>query len=561
MSTAVIAIAAFVMVLLLIRGIYDEVAGKKKLKARLRASFGKKSVRMLTYEEFECLTHFHKNHLSERKNCQVIDDITWNDLDMNEVFFSIDSTLSQTGEEVLYDMLRRPVKDVEEIKKRNRIIEYFSEHETERLAYQICFAKMGRLGKISVSDYLKSLDGISGDNNFRHILCIILAAGALAAVIVRPAIGFPVFFAVLIYNIATYFKRKGDIEPYIVSFAYITRMIRSSRELIRIRCDETEEYTDRIGQLTNDLRGLNFNTFILFSGRSMTGGMLGMVLDYLRIFFHLDLIKFNIMLAIVRDKYDDIRELFELTGFLDASIAVASYRKSLDHFCVPVHCKEIKVAAKRLYHPLLQHPVPSDVYTEKGIIVTGSNASGKSTFLKAVALAALMSRTIATVAAESFEAPMFDIYSSMSIRDNIMSGESYYMVEIKALKRILDRAETGSEPMICFIDEVLRGTNTIERIAASSQILKSLSRDNVLLFAATHDYELTYMLEDYFENYHFSEEVRENDIDFSYVLKEGRAQSKNAILLLKLLGYDDRITDAARDSAAVFQRDNKWEKL
>ncbi|MBR5377192.1 MAG: hypothetical protein IK139_07920, partial [Lachnospiraceae bacterium] len=460
-----------------------------------------------------------------------------------------------------YDILRRPVKDIEEIKKRNRIISFFSENEEERLAYQLCFAKMGRLGRVSVSDYLKNLDGVSGDNNFRHILCIILAAASLGAVFVRPAIGFPVFFVVLIYNIATYFRRKGDIEPYIVSFAYITRVIRSSRELIKIRCSETAEYTERIGQLTNGLRGLNINTFILFSGRGLTGGMLGMVLDYLRIFFHLDLIKFNIMLAIVRDKREDIRELFELTGFLDASISIASYRKSMDHFCVPVSCEEIKIDAKKLFHPLLTRPVPSDVHTEKGIIVTGSNASGKSTFLKAVAIAALMSQTIATVAAESFTAPLFDIYSSMSIRDNIMSGESYYMVEIKALKRILDRAETASGPMICFIDEVLRGTNTIERIAASSQILKSLARDNVLLFAATHDYELTYMLEDYYENYHFSEEVRENDIDFSYVLKEGRAQSKNAILLLKLLGYDDRITDAARDAAQVFQRDNRWEKL
>ncbi|MBO4374082.1 MAG: hypothetical protein J5829_03150 [Lachnospiraceae bacterium] len=561
MGVIVVAIAALVMILLLIRGIYDEVAGKKKLREKLKNSFGKKTERSLSAEEFDTLTHFHRNNLHHRKGCQIIDDITWNDLDMDEVFLSMDSTLSQTGKEVLYDILRRPVKDEEVIKRRDRIISFFSENETERLACQICFAKMGRLSKISVSDYLNDLEGVSGDNNFRHILCILFAIAALIMVFVRPVIGFPVFFVVLIYNVATYFRRKGDIEPYIVSFAYITRMIRSSRELVKIKCSETAEYTKRIDELSNGLRGLNINTFILFSGRGMTGGFLDMVLDYLRIFFHLDLIKFNIMLAIVRDKHDDIRELFELTGFLDASIAVASYRKSIDHFCVPEYCPQIKVEAKKLFHPLLQEPVPSDVSTEKGIIVTGSNASGKSTFLKSVALATLMSQTIATVAAERFISPMFEIYSSMSIRDNIIAGESYYMAEIKSLKRILDRADSAQEPMICFIDEVLRGTNTIERIAASSQILKSLSRDNVLLFAATHDYELTYMLEDYFENYHFSEEVRENDIDFSYILEEGRAQSKNAILLLKLLGYNDSITDSARESARVFQRENKWEKL
>ncbi len=554
-------IAVVVMLLLLIRGIYDEVAGRKKLREKLKASFGKKSERTLSPEEFECLTHFHKNHISDYKGGQIIDDITWNDLDMDNIFLSMDSTLSQTGQEYLYDMLKKPLKDKEEIEKRDRLISYFSDNEEERLSYQLCFAKMGRLRKVSVSDYIMSLDGVSGDNNFRHILCIILALAAIAVIIYNPSVGFVVFFGVLFYNVLTYFKRKKDIEPYILSFAYITRVMTSSQELIRVKCEGTKEYTDRISGLVNGLRRLNINTFILFSGRGMTGGFFDMVLDYLRIFFHLDLIKFNIMLAIVREKREDIRELFELTGLLDASIAIASYRKSLDHFCIPTHCTDTHIRASKLYHPLLCDAVPSDVYTQKGIIVTGSNASGKSTFLKAVALSSLMSQTIATVAADSYEAPMFEIYSSMSLKDNLMSGESYYMVEIKALKRILDRADEFDGPMICFIDEVLRGTNTIERIAASSQVLKSLSRKNVILFAATHDYELTYMLEDYFENYHFSEEVRENDIDFSYRLKEGRAQSKNAIRLLSLLGYDERITTAAQEAAQSFQKDNQWKKL
>jgi DNA mismatch repair ATPase MutS len=79
----------------------------------------------------------------------------------------------------------------------------------------------------------------------------------------------------------------------------------------------------------------------------------------------------------------------------------------------------------------------------------------------------------------------------MSLRDDLQGGDSYYVVEIKALKRILTAAKEPGRPVLCFVDEVLRGTNTVERIAASTQILKSFDGRAVLCFAATHDIELT----------------------------------------------------------------------
>lgn len=102
---------------------------------------------------------------------------------------------------------------------------------------------------------------------------------------------------------------------------------------------------------------------------------------------------------------------------------------------------------------------------EKGVLLTGSNASGKSTFLKTVAVNAILSQSVNTCMAKKYEAPLFHVYSSMALRDNMDSGESYYIVEIKALRRILDAAEQEKIPVLCFVDEVLRGTNTVERIA------------------------------------------------------------------------------------------------
>ena len=131
------------------------------------------------------------------------------------------------------------------------------------------------------------------------------------------------------------------------------------------------------------------------------------------------------------------------------------------------------------------------------------------------------------------------------------------MVEIKSLKRILD-AVSGETPVLCFVDEVLRGTNTVERISASSKILESMAGKNVLCFAATHDIELTSLLEGLYANYHFEEQVEEGDVSFSYRLEEGRAGSRNAIRLLGIMGYDERIIQDAEEMAERFARTGEW---
>ena len=103
------------------------------------------------------------------------------------------------------------------------------------------------------------------------------------------------------------------------------------------------------------------------------------------------------------------------------------------------------------------------LHIKKGefVFVLGHSGAGKSTFLKMVAVNAVLAQTIHTCTAESYHAPVFRIFSSMALRDSIENGESYYIVEIRSLKRILDVAEERKSPVLCFVDEVLRGTNTV----------------------------------------------------------------------------------------------------
>jgi DNA mismatch repair ATPase MutS len=183
---------------------------------------------------------------------------------------------------------------------------------------------------------------------------------------------------------------------------------------------------------------------------------------------------------------------------------------------------------------MISKPVVNDLCEEKSVLLTGSNASGKSTFLKTIAINAILAQTINTCTAKKYEAGFFKVYTSMSLRDDLLKNDSYFMVEIKAIKRIIDEMNEDI-PILCFVDEVLRGTNTIERISASSHILKYISGGNAFCFAATHDIELTNILEDVYSNYHFTEKVVEDDVIFNYKLNKGKATSKNAIKLLRLL--------------------------
>ena len=253
--------------------------------------------------------------------------------------------------------------------------------------------------------------------------------------------------------------------------------------------------------------------------------------------------------------------MIEIMGTLEAVIAIASFREFLPFYSLPVleESKEGYMEAEEVYHPMIPQAVSNSISIKRGALLTGSNASGKSTFLKTVAINAILSQTIYTSVSKKYQAPFFRVYSSMSLRDNLAGNESYYMVEIKALRRILEALKEKDTPLLSFVDEVLRGTNTVERIAASSHILKELNQKHVLSFAATHDIELTYLLEKEYDNFHFTEEIKEGDILFSYKLFTGRTQSRNAIKLLELMGYDENIIESAAKCADNFLTTGQWQ--
>jgi DNA mismatch repair ATPase MutS len=326
-------------------------------------------------------------------------------------------------------------------------------------------------------------------------------------------------------------------------------MINAAKNITKLNLPELSEYNKRLSEGINTFRKITNNSWLLVSGKTSGGNLSDMLMEYVRMFTHVDLIKFNSMLVHLGKYKTEIYDLMETLGTIEAMISVASFRHLLPYFVRPEFTEDKELMVKDLYHLSIKAPVANSITTEGPVLITGSNASGKSTFLKSVAINTILAQTINTCPCEDYRAPFFRIYSSMALSDDLDMGDSYYIVEIKSLKRIVDASKKKGERILCFIDEVLRGTNTVERIAASSEILKNLSDAGVMCFAATHDIELTRILENDMTNYHFSEYIENDQVLFDYLIKEGPSTSRNAIKLLKVYGYDQELVDSAETMA------------
>lgn len=367
----------------------------------------------------------------------------------------------------------------------------------------------------------------------------------------------------MLWHIMTYFREKKVIEPYIISFAYVLRLIDVCEELEKQKIPVYRRELDELREVLKSLRELRRGAYWVMAGNQgkIGGNPLDILADYLRMILHLDIFQFNRMLEKLRKKTGQVETMLAITGYLDMAISVGGFRKSLEGYCIPKLEEDTEKAflhMKKGWHPLLSQPVKNSIRADRGILLTGSNASGKSTFLKMVAVNAVLAQTIHTCAAESYHAPIFQIFSSMALRDSMENGESYYIVEIRSLKRILDAAGEWRTPVLCFVDEVLRGTNTVERIAAATQILIRLAESGTLGFAATHDIEMTELLKEYYDNYHFEEVIRDGDILFPYQLLPGKASTRNAIRLLQMMGYEEQIIKKASGQAENFLKTGKW---
>ena len=562
-------IIGFIVGALILALIINFVGEKKKVKnfeKKLKANFGKLARKEYDPEKKNSYRAYYKKHQND--NSFSLDDITWNDTEGETLFTSINNCYSSCGEEYLYYRLRKvdlnaSKEDIDEyVSQTDKLIE----DEETRIKLQLAFAMLGKTGRHSVFDYISLLGNVKRIPLFVFfIIWIGYIAGIASIFVIGPTAGICFLVTWMIVCLILSIYNKKTIEAYMTSFEYIVRSLKTTEKIVGMKIPMYEKESKRLAELRKELNGIrtSFLSFIQTSNRIGIADLASGMVSLFNSFVMIDLFLFNLMLKFVIDKEDTYDEIFSILGKMESQIAIANLKASFEDTCVPEFVDERHIKAEDMIHPLVENCVANSYDAKRGMLITGSNASGKSTFLRCVLVNTILAETVYVACAKNFSLKKSYIYSSMSLKDSLGGGESYYMAEINSIKRIIDSLEAGYN-IICFLDEVLRGTNTVERVAAATEILRVLDNPNAMSFAATHDIELTYLLEENYDNSFFREEFRKEegseseDICFTYKINEGRSDTRNALKLLEIKGYPTDMCEKAKRLSQNFISTGEW---
>lgn len=259
---------------------------------------------------------------------------------------------------------------------------------------------------------------------------------------------------------------------------------------------------------------------------------------------------FRQVLAIIdwKNKYEqEILNSFDTLAKVEAVNSLAIWKRNHPTYSYPVILDDplaSKIEAQGIYHPLIpSEQVVANHYTSidhRVALVTGSNMAGKSTFLRTIGVNAILAYAGASVAAESFQLPIYKLISYMRIRDNLNESTSTFKAELNRMKFILDTVASHTDSFF-LIDEMLRGTNSVDKYLGSRAIIKQLVHLDGKGMVATHDLQLSSLEQEFpgeIKNYHFDIQVDEGQMLFDYKLKTGECKIFNASLLLKGIGVN-----------------------
>ena len=325
------------------------------------------------------------------------------------------------------------------------------------------------------------------------------------------------------YNLETY----RDILKLLEKKKFESRQLKDLKEILfneRYSSIQGIKELDRITEKVN-LRYNNALIYFIFNGLFLW--------DY----------ECAYLLENWKDEYGlEVEKWVEVIGEIEALSSLSVLMQIEENISFPtIDNSKLKVAAQGLGHPLINSDVRilNNMEMDNSIfIITGSNMSGKTTFLRTVGINLVLAYSGGPVYAQKMSCPMLNIYTSMRITDDLKNGISTFYAELLRIKNIINEAKKNKN-MIFLIDEIFRGTNSMDRILGAKNVLANLNKLGVIGAITTHDLELC-LLDKYgrIKNYHFSEEYKDNKIHFDYKIKPGKSTSTNAKYLMKLVGIE-----------------------
>jgi hypothetical protein len=517
---------------------------RKKKTERLIQSFGKLKTESFNFELVE--RYFRRKDNSNA--FQVVSDKTCNDLDFNELFMFIDRTTSRVGQQFLYNALRTIPLNGEKFLIQEKLIGTINADPDLRIRIQL------QLEKLSVDNtyFITSLFQDEHTKPPKWFFVIpLLSLTTLLSILTLPLIPQSLFILIVvaIINMVIHYWNKRNLYEYLGSIPQLLRLNEVTKELLKLDALK-EEYIN----LPESVRILdkvrNHMSFFKMEAKLESDAEVAFW-GILEIFKSLFLLEPMLLFGALRQldtKRKEIENVFEFVGFADTAISIASLRQGVEKYCIPSVDNGNRVLdAKEMYHPLIPFCISNSIrVNHKSILLTGSNMSGKTSFIRTIGINVLTGLTINTCFAEQFSVSRLKMFSAIRISDDLMNDKSYYFEEVLTIKEMIDKSQVNGSNLF-LLDEIFKGTNTIERISAGKAVLSYLNSDSNIVFVSTHDIELTDLLDDSYELYHFSEQVENKTVAFDFRLKDGKLKNRNAIRILEINDYPEKIITEAID--------------
>ena len=473
------------------------------------------------------------------------------DLDLfgeGSIFQYLNRTSTVEGRQRLADWLQNPLKEKEEIEQRQEAIKELSEMPLWRLS----FLTEGNLFQETEEQYneIRTWSEMElGLNNASLVKGLIRIIPAITLLAVVPAIlGLSNLFLIVMVFVQFvllfawtkrvnyyfgFFGRKSDLlAKYMQLLKQIEQKEFQSTYLRGLKKKATEPSAGKVfGELKSLVKEFEYRQNIL----------VGIVLNGLLLW---DIRCVYKLWKWHNENHGRLTEWLETIAQIDALVSLANYANNHNQFVYPkITNHDFTLCATDLGHPLLKEGkrVNNDVEIQgwsQIMIVTGANMAGKSTFLRTVGTNILLAEIGAPVCAASMKIRPVDLYTNMRTTDSLLKDESYFFAELKRIKAVLDRLVAG-EQIFVILDEMLKGTNSVDKLNGSKELVRKLAQYQCAAMIATHDLKLSEMAKELPErvfNKCFEIRIENNELIFDYKLSDGVTQTMNATFLMKKMG-------------------------
>lgn len=528
------------------------IRSKKKEKARLLESYQKMKSEAFYFNRID--RYFTGSKKPDVY--QTISDRTFKDLDLDEIFMFLDRTVSKVGQQYYYHIFRTIPVGTNRRDKTEKLIKVLEENSDTKEKVLLQLSKLSKEDAYHITElfeeaYIQKPTWFWGVQLLSLISISLVLLSFFYPQLILALLG------ILTVNYLVHYWNKQNLYKYAESITQLSVLNQVSKELLKLNIviDGPNLFSctkaiDSVGKRMS-----------VFKLGSKFPSDLDSLFEVVRALFLVEpLILFNV-LGKLNTRKDQIHQLYAYIGEVDVAISISSLRKNIPYFTQPRYSKQEKyIYAEDMYHPLLTNAVANSIELRgKSALLTGSNMSGKTTFIRTVGINVILSQTINTCFARSFVISKLKVHSAIRISDDLISEKSYYFEEVVTIKKMLEES-SGDKPSLFLLDEIFKGTNTIERIAAGKSVLSYLNRNDNIVLVSTHDVELANLLKGVYNLHHFTELVENEKIVFDYKLKTGNSQSTNAIRILEINNYPAEVTAEAKNLSIKIRKNNMANK-